>query len=592
MIFISTIFNSNAKILLISLLIIFPSTVLADYINLTGAELSSTIAEVYVEDDKVLLVLEIGEGDKEVFVDLISEMGESSDVESEERRKRFFEKGLVVLADGKPLNGEVKLVEVRERVQRPSRYNKPPGGQAPSKYVTYIEIEYPLTKKPKTLVINPPLDEKGYTNASIGFVVYHKSIPVIDFRFLAPGAELKLDWKDPWYSKYDNPNLKRHHSSSLMSFLYIEPFEVRHEILVRLKDMGNWLDLGFKDDDMLGPDQKKIIETKLSEFFLEHNIVEIDGKAVKPVIDRVQFVKPNLTGIQVLENSQEVEFLSAIVGIILAYPVPGMPQQVTVQWDMFSDKIKRIPANMIDPAGPFPYYLAPDDNVLTWNNYLKNFSMPEISELNVQDSMRNIKIPVGTAVSFIFLIAIAWQIRVRNNKGDKSRMPYILLVIALVAAIAFYPFFRVSVTEHLPTTMVLNKDQSTFILQNLLKNVYRSFDFKNEEDVYDKLALSLDGDLLSEVYLQTRKGMEIENQGGARARVEDVEITEVTSESLPDELGLKFHSVWNVSGIVEHWGHKHNRVNQYEAEITVKPVAGSWKITNIDLIEEKRVQPI
>jgi len=592
MIFISTIFNSNAKILLISLLIIFPSTVLADYINLTGAELSSTIAEVYVEDDKVLLVLEIGEGDKEVFVDLISEMGESSDVESEERRKRFFEKGLVVLADGKPLNGEVKLVEVRERVQRPSRYNKPPGGQAPSKYVTYIEIEYPLTKKPKTLVINPPLDEKGYTNASIGFVVYHKSIPVIDFRFLAPGAELKLDWKDPWYSKYDNPNLKRHHSSSLMSFLYIEPFEVRHEILVRLKDMGNWLDLGFKDDDMLGPDQKKIIETKLSEFFLEHNIVEIDGKAVKPVIDRVQFVKPNLTGIQVLENSQEVEFLSAIVGIILAYPVPGMPQQVTVQWDMFSDKINRIPANMIDPAGPFPYYLAPDDNVLTWNNYLKNFSMPEISELNVQDSMRNIKIPVGTAVSFIFLIAIAWQIRVRNNKGDKSRMPYILLVIALVAAIAFYPFFRVSVTEHLPTTMVLNKDQSTFILQNLLKNVYRSFDFKNEEDVYDKLALSLDGDLLSEVYLQTRKGMEIENQGGARARVEDVEITEVTSESLPDELGLKFHSVWNVSGIVEHWGHKHNRVNQYEAEITVKPVAGSWKITNIDLIEEKRVQPI
>jgi len=166
------------------------------------------------------------------------------------------------------------------------------------------------------------------------------------------------------------------------------------------------------------------------------------------------------------------------------------------------------------------------------------------------------------------------------------------LAVALVAGIALYPFFKVSVAEHLPTKMAVNKDQSTFILQNLLKNVYRSFDFKNEEDVYDKLALSLDGDMLSDVYLETRESMVIENQGGARARVEDVEIVDVSSESLPDELGLKFHTTWNVSGSVEHWGHKHNRVNQYEAEITVKPVEGSWKITNIDLIEEKRVQPI
>jgi hypothetical protein len=574
------------------LLIIFPSKVLADYINLTGAELSSTIAEVYVEDDKVLLVLEIGERDKKAFRDLISDTDESPGKKASDQRKRFFQEGLVVVADGKPLVGEVKLVEVRERVERPSMYNSPPGGQKPSKYVTYVEIEYPLTNKPETLVINPPLDEKGYTNASIGFIIYHKSIPVIDFRFLAPGAELKLNWEDPWYSKFDNPNLKRHHSSSLMSFLYIEPFEVRHEILVRLKDMENWLDMGFKNTDMLGPEQKKIIETELSEFFLEHNIVEIDGKIVKPIIDRVQFVTPNLTGIQVIEKSEEVEYLSAIVGIILAYPVAGMPQKVTVDWDMFSDKIQRIPSNMIDPAGPFPYYLSPDDNVLTWNNYLKNFSMPEIAELNVQDTLANIKIPVGTAISFIFFIAIAWQIWIRNNKGEKSKLPYFLLVIALVAGIGLYPFFRISVTNHLPTAMVINKDQSTFILQNLLKNVYRSFDFKNEEDIYDKLALSLDGDLLSDLYLQTRKSMEIENQGGARARVEGVEIKEVASESLPNGLGLKFQSTWNVSGSVEHWGHKHNRVNQYEAEITVKPVDGSWKITNIDLIEEKRVQPI
>ena len=51
---------------------------------------------------------------------------------------------------------------------------------------------------------------------------------------MATAATLNLDWADPWYSRFDNPNLKRHHKSALMSFLYVEPYEVRHEILARI----------------------------------------------------------------------------------------------------------------------------------------------------------------------------------------------------------------------------------------------------------------------------------------------------------------------------------------------------------------------
>jgi hypothetical protein len=76
----------------------------ADWINFTGAELSSTIAEVYVEEDKIIVVLEIGDRDKEAFADLISDPGESADKDALARRKRFFKEGFVILADGKPLN--------------------------------------------------------------------------------------------------------------------------------------------------------------------------------------------------------------------------------------------------------------------------------------------------------------------------------------------------------------------------------------------------------------------------------------------------------------------------------------------------------
>jgi len=42
-------------------------------------------------------------------------------------------------------------------------------------------------------------------------------------------------------------------------------------------------------------------------------------------------------------------------------------------------------------------------------------------------------------------------------------------------------------------------------------------------------------------------------------------------------------------GTVGHWGHIHTRENQYEANITVEPMEGAWKITGLELLEEKRI---
>ena len=64
-----------------------------------------------------------------------------------------------------------------------------------------------------------------------------KAVPIIDFRYLGSPAKLNLNWDDPWYSRFDNPNIKRHHKSALMSYLYVEPHEVRHEVLIRVKDL-------------------------------------------------------------------------------------------------------------------------------------------------------------------------------------------------------------------------------------------------------------------------------------------------------------------------------------------------------------------
>ena len=61
----------NKELVIIALSIIFLLTnnhkLKADYINITGAQISSTIAEYYVDDDGVTLKLEIGERDQDAF---------------------------------------------------------------------------------------------------------------------------------------------------------------------------------------------------------------------------------------------------------------------------------------------------------------------------------------------------------------------------------------------------------------------------------------------------------------------------------------------------------------------------------------------
>ena len=127
------------------------------------------------------------------------------------------------------------------------------------------------------------------------------------------------------------------------------------------------------------------------------------------------------------------------------------------------------------------------------------------------------------------------------------------------------------------------------MLAGLLNNIYRAFDWRDESVIYDRLALSIAGDLLSDVYLQTRRSMELEGQGGARVKVDAVDILDASPEDVTESGGFVYRCRWNASGSVGHWGHIHRRTNQYEAVFTVEPIEGRWRIAAIDLREEKRI---
>ena len=95
---------------------------------------------------------------------------------------------------------------------------------------------------------------------------------------------------------------------------------------------------------------------------------------------------------------------------------------------------------------------------------------------------------------------------------------------------------------------------------------------------------------MTDIYLETRRSLELENQGGARAKVADVEMVESSHDPLTGGVGFESLLTWDVKGSVGHWGHVHQRQNQYRARLKVEAVDGRWKITALDLLEEERTQ--
>jgi hypothetical protein len=577
----------------------------ADWINLTGSETAANIAEIYVMDDHVKLVLEVYVGDLEFFQELVPDDWLTQDTtgRSDEaaRMRRFAEERFqFITGSGEKLPAEVLLVEPRERVDRRSPfagminpYTRQRVPEAPAdKRVLYAELRYPFDGKPAELIMVPPLDPQGRAEVTLGFIVYHKSVPVIDFRYLGAAAKLDLDWEDPWYSKFENPNLKRHHKSALMTFLYVEPYEVRHEILTRVRDLEKWMELDLRGDEFIEVDELEPLKQRIGEFLLTRNPVLVDGKPLKPILDRTNYVKVSLTGIQLVEKPERLEISTAIVGVIITYLTDGLPQAVTVDWELFTDQVQQVPATATDPAGPLPTFLSPDDNVHKWTNFLKNYQLPTVQAVQVAGSLGTIRVPWVSLICAVLLLAMIGMLIRRIHQGGSMVAPLVSGLVLLVAGVVAWPLVGITVTRPATLAGEMSPELSQDLLQVLLKNVYRAFDFRDEEDVYDKLAFSVSGDLLSDIYLQNRKSFSVQKAGGAQAKIKSVEIEAATAEQLDDRpLAYAIKGRWAAQGTVGHWGHVHTRRNRYDAIVTVEAVDGAWKITDLEILEEQRVDP-
>ena len=149
------------------------------------------------------------------------------------------------------------------------------------------------------------------------------------------------------------------------------------------------------------------------------------------------------------------------------------------------------------------------------------------------------------------------------------------------------PFARVVVANPFAQSPDIPDEEAKELVTGLLHNVYRAFDHHDESLIYDRLSRSIAGDLLPEVYLETRRSMQVRNQGGLRISVKEVTVSELESVGQTGASEFTYRCRWRVAGWIGHWGHVHRRANEHLAHVTIAPQDGRWKITAIEMLDER-----
>ena len=431
-------------------------------------------------------------------------------------------------AQGVPLKGRVVATN------RKNLDEKVRPAELMSKTIEYT-VEFAVAKHPRFLTITQSFGGKDAPlPAVMDCMVLQSDVLVRTSEQLLAGQPLsvELDWVNPPKAKRNWRELRAAREaqrtkrlgiasfSGLYSFIYIEPREVRHEVLLPLLTLEKWISIRRQDANYLTVAEQRAAHGKIEAFFRREATARVNGKLVAPRLERLDFFGLDIRDFALNAKPRRVSVHQARVGVILSYPSPDSLQRAAIHWKLFSQ------------------YAA--------------FLRSSIFERN-----KNTVVHTFTEDAPLF----EWK---------SSNKPIVRAITAVDAK-----------------NTTLDSKRAHLVGGQLLRNIYASFRFRDEGETYDALAQSASGDTLRVIYLQVRKALQMAEQGGAQAEVTNVEF--LRGRLLKNEQNsAQLQATWRVHGQVEHWGHVHQRTNEYRATLDLQVDDGHWKISRLRVHDTRR----
>lgn len=573
---------------------------------------SVTEAIVYVQQNKISVKIDVFVEDLYLFHNLApndqNRILPDAILEAREKHKAFLlERFQLRDAQGELLTGTSVGID---------EFAMPAEGIALEDLMNYsygYRFEYPLERPLEFLTITQKLvDEATGIPAEMQLRVKQQGSETPYYAILQPGVPvtIRFSWDNPplspdaseeewekWIQKQREELLGITSYSSVYSFIYIEDYEIRHEILIPLATLEASVLIPRQDEAFLEVDEQPEAAEQIAAYFLAGNPVVVDGRPVKGQVRRVDFYGVDFRDFAQQAPKRRVSLASARVGIIIVYPLEQPPRHVEVTWDRFNRFMFQIRSIIYayDDTHSFVFSRYGSEQTFRWDNPRPSIpvSIPLV-EAHLPPP-RQLDVPLATIVT-LFLMPIVAAILYWWNVQRLARL--VAVVVCAVAAAALWPYGHVRVEDPWSPPPALTDDEAAHIFRQLHDHLYRAFSLRGEEPVYDALARSVDGPLLRELYLQVRRSLVMQEQGGAQSIIRSVRLLDWQRHSLPAQFAessgrqpaFAGRCRWQVEGTVEHWGHVHARTNQYEADFVIAVRDGAWKIVHVELVSQERVR--
>lgn len=494
---------------------------------------------------------------------------------------------IIMASDGKPM--KPSLQSFRRLADDPAAAQAKLGGDGNTIYEAVLR--YSPIDNQEVLSIIPP--EQG----SVGLVLLHRGVPVSDMLPLRKLISLKLDWNNPWLSRFDDAAFVRQHAEP-RSYVYLETYEVRHELLLRLKDIKPFLDWGAQGGHVVEESARQGLKQKVGEFLLTHNPLTIDGQVIMPQLDKVEFVRYDRSGIVPVGEQGRLDVETAVVGVILSYLTDKPARSIHLQWDLFGNDLKERRVSVIKAKETFETYMNVNQPFFDWSQDESLEPMPAAEEANLPTTLNTAESFEPESISFHALLILAlfvgmFLLTFRPRLIKYGHVGIGLALLTLVGiGLTFHPLPDSLAEKRTSMPPRLDEPQVNALLQSLLHNAYRAFQLHDEEKTYDRLAISLDGEVLEDIYLQQRQAMLRQTAGlGGEGKVDRIEVIDSHSQTQEQSPGLlTVTSRWLAHGSVSHWGHSHERHNVYQAKLSLRyDDHGGWKIVGMKFLDGKRL---
>lgn len=360
--------------------------------------------------------------------------------------------------------------------------------------------------------------------------------------------------------------------------------------------------LGLRSYFQSSPKQPGLIPLVEAGVILDkQNHVLIDQLEVAPLEAEYAVVRPAPETRSGFE--QNPLMLIPQIHMVLEYPCKRPPRSVTFVWGTFPRDFLAQERDIAPPVEIDAQLIAEGEVVLikltreepgyTWHGTGASASsrlarVPEIVQ-NEQATAPAISIViVATGIIVVCLLGNRW--------GRQGFLAGALCApVFAIAARATLDIGRVYVGTSRTTIRMPSDAEAREIFESLHTNIYRAFDYANEAEVYDVLEKSVDGALLDAMYNEVFRSLVMYEEGGAVSRVTSVtsisNILEPAAPNPEDQMDRSFGILarWRVRGVVYHWGHSHERLNEYQARYRVSARAGGWRIVEAQTLEQFRV---